>query len=237
MKLSVVIPAYNEESYLPSCLQSLQNQTFRDFEIIVVDNNSTDKTAEIATQHGANIIHEPIKGVGAARKKGFAQARGDIIISTDADCTFPPDWLEKITHAFKNPSIIAVYGTTIIEDPSIWKRQLSYYMMSIFYQINDWLNKKQFQGSNSAVRKTAYTKTTGYNASLGALEDADLCKKLMEISIPSAILFDPSIKITTSARRFKDGNFLKNLWTYLTWYYQTWWKQSPIIIQPIEDIR
>ncbi len=237
MKLSVVIPAYNEEKYLPGCLESLKNQTFRDFEIIVIDNNSTDTTAEIAMQHGVNIIHEAKKGVGAARKKGFSQARGEIIVSTDADCTFPPDWLEKIAHAFENPNTIAVYGTTIIEDPSIWKRQLSYYVMNIFYQINDRLNKKQFQGSNSAVRKTAYEKTTGYDSSLGALEDADLCKKLMKIATPSAIFFDPSIKIITSARRLKNGNFLKSLWTYLTWYYQTWWKQSSKKIQTVEDIR
>ena len=56
--VSVVIPAYNEEKYLPACLEALSRQTFRDFEVVVVDNNSTDRTAEIARSLGARVVHE-----------------------------------------------------------------------------------------------------------------------------------------------------------------------------------
>lgn len=243
VKISVVIPAYNEEKYLSKCLESLKNQTYKTFEIIIVDNGSSDATADIAKKYNIIIIHESKKGVGAARKKGFAQAQGDIIVSTDADCSFPPDWLEKIVHAFEKPGTIAVYGTTMIENESPWKQKLSLYLMTAFYQINDWLNKKQFQGSNSAIRKTTYEKTPGFDETLGALEDADLCKKLMKLRTPEGeslaknIIFDPSIIITTSARRLQQGNFLKTLKMYLIWYYKTWWMDTTEKLPPINDIR
>lgn len=243
MKLSIVIPAYNEEKYLSKCLESLKNQTYKNVEIIIVDNGSTDQTVEIAKKYDTTIIQESKKGVGAARKKGFAQAQGDIIVSTDADCSYPSDWLEKITRAFEKPDTIAVYGTTMIENESPWKQKFSLYLMTAFYQINDWLNKKQFQGSNSAVRKTAYEKTSGFDETLGALEDADLCKKLMKLQTPESeslaknIIFDPSIIITTSSRRLKQGNFLKTLKMYLIWYYKTWWMDTTEKLPPINDIR
>lgn len=222
MKLSVVIPAYNEEKYLPACLKSLKKQTFQNFEIIVVNNNSTDKTAEVAKKFGAKVTYEPKKGVGAARKKGFTEAKGDIIISTDADCTFPPNWLEKINQSFaKHRNTIAIYGISALDDGPA-KKLLSQFGTRIFFQINDWLHKKQFTGCNLAVRKTAYDKTTGFNKNIRICEDADLCKKLMKVG---KIKFIPSLLVHTSARRFKNTS-LKTLIKYIKLYYKVWWSPS-----------
>ena len=79
--ISVVIPAYDEEKYLPRSLASLDSQTYPRprFEVIVVDNASTDRTAEIARAHGARVVREERKGVGRARQSGAEAAQGEII--------------------------------------------------------------------------------------------------------------------------------------------------------------
>ncbi len=81
--LSVIIPAFNEENFLPRCLESLKNQKFKDFEIIVVDNNSTDKTAEIAKKFNVILFSEKNQGVAYARNKGSEIAKGEILVFTD----------------------------------------------------------------------------------------------------------------------------------------------------------
>src|SRR3989304_4870044 len=110
--ISVVIPAYNEERNLPKCLSSLRNQTFPHFEIIVVDNNSWDKTAEIARLFGARVVYETIQGMTPARERGFREAKGPIIARTDADTILTPNWLYQIYREFqKDPSLSAVTGS------------------------------------------------------------------------------------------------------------------------------
>ena len=95
--ISVVIPAYNEEQLLSKCLKSLTNQDFHlPFEIIVVDNNSRDKSNAIAQSFGVKVIKETNQGVVWARQKGLLQAQGEIIAQADADCYYPSNWLSLI---------------------------------------------------------------------------------------------------------------------------------------------
>lgn len=92
---SVVIPAFNEEQHIEASLSSLVNQSYpRDrYEIIVVDNGSTDRTSEIASAHADLIISKPDGNVGAVRNFGIANASGEVIICTDADCVVTSDWI------------------------------------------------------------------------------------------------------------------------------------------------
>ncbi len=97
MKLSVVIPAYNEESQLPGCLDSLLAQTRAIDEIIVVDNNSTDRTSSVVADYAARhaaVRHEfePVQGVHAARSRGLDSATSELIAKVDADTRVGPDW-------------------------------------------------------------------------------------------------------------------------------------------------
>jgi glycosyltransferase involved in cell wall biosynthesis len=92
MRLSVVIPAYNEEESLGKTLDTVYDaieSVDGDKEVIVVNNNSTDRTVEIAKNHGATVYHQPVQGYGAAYKKGLEEAQGDYIITGDADATYP----------------------------------------------------------------------------------------------------------------------------------------------------
>lgn len=110
--VSVVIPAYNEEKLLARCLTSLQNQTVVPHEIIVVDNNSTDATAEIAETHGVIVVKETRQGIAWARDTGFNRATGDVIARLDADCVAPPEWIEKITSYYQEYSLENGSGIT-----------------------------------------------------------------------------------------------------------------------------
>ena len=108
MRVSVVIPARNEEAYLPSALEAVLAQTLPPFEVIVVDNASTDRTREVAEALGARVVFCGRRGVAYARQAGLLAARGEWVAMTDADSLPTPRWLERLAH--KAPGAVAVYG-------------------------------------------------------------------------------------------------------------------------------
>src|SRR5258707_2140894 len=99
-KITVVIPALNEEKGIGSVLKEIPVSTLMDMgyetEVMVIDNGSKDKTRYIAREYGATVIIQPIRGYGNAYKAGFANASGDIIATGDADLTYPFEDLPKI---------------------------------------------------------------------------------------------------------------------------------------------
>src|SRR5688572_5985312 len=95
-RLTIVIIAYNEEGYIANCLRSVQDQTLAPDEVIVVDNNSKDRTAEIAKSFSfVKLVTEHIQGIAPARNRGFNEATGDLIVRIDSDTKLPVDWVEK----------------------------------------------------------------------------------------------------------------------------------------------
>jgi glycosyltransferase involved in cell wall biosynthesis len=109
---SVVIPARNAARLLPDCLAALRSQTMSAsaFEVIVVDDGSTDKTAEVARALGARCLTQPRQGPGAARNHGARQAQGRILVFTDADCRPEPDWLAALVQALDAGAARGVVG-------------------------------------------------------------------------------------------------------------------------------
>ena len=99
-KITVVIPALNEEKTIGKVLREIPVSTLRDMgyetQILVIDNGSRDKTANVARHYGANVIVQPVRGYGNAYKAGFANATGDIIATGDADLTYPFEDLPKL---------------------------------------------------------------------------------------------------------------------------------------------
>ena len=113
--ISVVIPAYNAEVTLGRCLAALGEQTRPPDEIILVDDGSTDGTAELARRHGVQVISQSNAGPAAARNTGARAARGDLLLFTDADCAPAPEWVERMAAPFADPTVAGakgVYGTT-----------------------------------------------------------------------------------------------------------------------------
>jgi len=112
--ISVIVPAYNEATNIAHCLQALSGQTYprEQFEIIVVNDGSTDATPEIAAGFaGVRVISQANQGPAAARNHGVREARGEIVLFTDADCRPRPDWVAQMVQPFQeNPDIVAVKG-------------------------------------------------------------------------------------------------------------------------------
>ncbi len=214
--ISVVIPAFNEEENISNALEGLvRQQTKYPFEVLVIDNASTDKTAQVAKSFSdklrLRVIHESTKGRGAARARGFAEAKGDIIFSTDADCVVPPNWIEKTMQVFsKRHNIIAVTGAPYLNDCNL----LTNTSFNLFFApgmygwratTGHWL----ICGFNFAVKKEAYQKSGGFDAQLNAGEDVDVSFKLAKVGK----IAWAAPKVWFSGRRFQKG-FIRGVLPY-----------------------
>ena len=116
--ISVIIPAYNAEATLGRCLAMLKKQTQPPTEIIVVDDGSTDGTADLARRYSVLLISQANAGPAAARNAGARAACGDLLLFTDADCAPAPDWVDHMAAPFVDPTIAGakgVYHTTQLE--------------------------------------------------------------------------------------------------------------------------
>jgi len=103
LRLSIVIPVYNEQSHITACLAAIAAQTIMPFEVLVIDNNCTDNTIEIAKKFPfVKVIKEPVQGISHARNKGFNSAKGDIIGRIDADTLIPTTWISDVLKFYKN---------------------------------------------------------------------------------------------------------------------------------------
>lgn len=205
-KISVVIPAYNEENYIARCLRSLLEQSFPSgqVEIILVDNNSTDNTVKIAqTFPRVRIIHETTPGAGIARARGWREARGEIIASTDADSQVPRHWLKKIVHTFDTqPQLVAVSGGYLFYDRDF----IVNFIVKIFERslvALSWFlagGVMALTAANMAVRREAYLKTPGFDPNLHFGEDLNLAKKLHQYG---KLKWTFNNRVKTSARRYQ----------------------------------
>ena len=111
LTLTIVIPVYNEERYLRACLEAIASQTARANEVIVVDNNSTDATVQIAKGFKfVKLLSEPEQGALFARNRGFNTAKSDIIARIDADTVLPARWVARVKQEFRVQDIAAVTG-------------------------------------------------------------------------------------------------------------------------------
>lgn len=158
LTLSIVIPVYNEENYIGQCLDAIASQTIKPDEVIVVDNNSTDSTIEIARKYDfVSIIKEPRQHQAFAQAKGFNHAKSVIIGRIDADSLLPKGWVEKVKTAFADEKVVAVTGGA---DP--YDVPAKIVGSAIFHGYNLMVGliagHRIIWGSNCAIRKSAWKK-------------------------------------------------------------------------------
>lgn len=233
MKISVIIPAYNEEKYIGNCLDSIINQDFKDYETIVSLNYCTDGTEDIVRMYGSvKIIKEQRKGVTFARQTGTEQALGEIIVSCDADSNYPKDWLSRIALNFeKNKDIVGLYGPVYFEGQSKLLKFIAKYIYTAFLHISRIFRNDNVAGINFAFRKSVFDKVGGYTLGLKSAEDIDLANKIRKFG---KIKFDSNLIVYTSDRKFK-GRFFKSLFHHTKNYIKVFiFRKKP---EEMVDIR
>src|SRR5579884_84468 len=222
MKISIVIPVYNEEEQLGICLDAISLLDPVPYEVIVVDNNSTDNSVAIAEQYSfVRVVHEPKQGVVHARTRGFNEAAGHLIARIDADSILPSDWLVTLEQVFSDETISASSGeahyygvaaATLIDTIDL------YFRARLARKLKD---KVFLWGSNMALRKEAWERVKGHLCEKGDMhEDYDLAIHLQEIG--HKVTFDRRLKAGASSRRIDVGfiKFMRYVWRSPSTYAQ-----------------
>ncbi len=244
MRLSFVIPAYNEEAYLSACLQSILEQT-RDLvipaEIIVVNNASTDNTRQVALSFpGIVLIDEPRKGLTHARQAGFAASTGDLIANVDADSRLTPGWVLKVLSTFaENPTLAALSGPLLYYELTPVQNSLVrifYAAAWLTYALNRYLLGvgSMVQGGNFVVERRALQAIGGYNLEISFYgEDTDTARRLNEVG---DVQFTLGLKMFSSARRLRREGFMATAARYSVNYLWTTFLKRPFTLKHA-DIR
>ena len=201
IRLSVVVPAHNEEATLPATLEALARQDFRGrYEVLVVDNASTDDTAAVAARWGAQVVREPRLGVCAARQAGTTAARGEIVVSTDADTVQPPGWLSRID-ARLGGDVAAVAGPCRYLDAPWWARVFPPLWFAVIAAVHRLTGRVLYlTATNVAFRREGFP---GYDTSLTqGGDEVDLLRRLRS---RGPVVWDAGNPVHTSSRRMDQG--------------------------------
>ena len=179
---SVIIPAFNVEKMIGACLDALLAQTAprESYEIIVVDDGSTDATRAVAESRGVAVLTQPNHGAAAARNVGAQHARGDVLLFIDADSTPDARWIEAMTAPFADPSVAGVSGEKKTRQRNLWARyvQLEY---DFKYDRMDARGVTDFiDSSTAAYRRDVFQSSGGFDTALLEAEDTDLSFRLAE---------------------------------------------------------
>ena len=203
LNVSIVIPAYNEEANIRACLEAIAAQTVRPFEVVVVDNNSSDATAAIARSYPfVRLVFEAKKGLAYARNAAFNAAQGDIIGRIDADSLLAPDWVERVQQIFSDPNIDAVSGSLAFHDAP-YRRVFE--RVDLFFRSymarNLARNNQQFlYGGNMAVRRELWHAVKGDLCAARELhEDMDMAAHLAGSRF--TVIFKAELRAAVSVRR------------------------------------
>ncbi|MEK7480216.1 MAG: glycosyltransferase family 2 protein [Patescibacteria group bacterium] len=217
-RVSVIIPAHNESGSVEHTVRAVLGQEYPDFEVIVVDNASTDDTGAVAERLGARVVREPRKGILFAKEAGRRAATGEIIAGLDADCVASPDWIRKGVSYFTKPDIVAVTGGYIYDDISPFMRTFIKWGFSIVQTrlnaLMQWRRHGAYMiGGNCFIRAAALEKIGGFDTSIPFLgEDTDTATRLSAIGTVS---FAKDLFVRSSGRRFLRDGYIKTYLTYL----------------------
>lgn len=206
MKLSIIIPTKNEEKYLPYTLSSLKRQTFKDFEIIIADGGSKDRTLKIAKKFKTKVVKggNPAKG----RNEGAKISKGKLLLFMDADNVFISEkFLEKVIFEFEKRKLDVAFFPILplgnFFDKLIFK---------IYYRILKFCQKFFSYSFNSIlIKKRLHQKIGGFDERIKVGEDFDYTRRASKIGKFGFIMTKP---ILTSGRRFEKKRFRSYL-TYI----------------------
>ena len=214
---SVIIPTLNEQKYLPNLLDSLSKQIDKDFEVLVVDGRSEDRTKEKAMlferkMPGLKVIDAGVRNVAAQRNLGAKKSVGKWLVFFDADLTIPENFLSHLHHKIiKNKEV--KFFTTWMGPDSQKKSDAALTMITnLIIEGASMTDKPMVSGACMIVKKEVFRKIGGFRPALKTAEDHDLAQRLKSIGVNVMICRD--LKITISLRRFRREGKLEVLGKY-----------------------
>lgn len=235
MRLSFVIPAYNEEAYLPACLDAIFAQ-IKDVpggaEVIVVNNASTDRTREVALGYpGVKLVDEPQKGLTFARQAGFKACSGELIANVDSDSRLTEGWVDTVLQAFDTePKLVAISGPLVYYDLLPRQRfsvQIFYWVAFMIYVLNRYILRagSMVQGGNFVLKRSALESIGGFDTTISFYgEDTDIARRMNRVG---KVEFNLKLKMFSSARRLKQEGMLTIAWRYTINYFWTTFRKKP----------
>jgi glycosyltransferase involved in cell wall biosynthesis len=214
IRLSFVVPAYNEEVLLPGCLRAIQAEVARTgvcAEIVVVDNASTDRTSEVAHGFtGVTVVHEPRKGLVQARKAGFEASSGVLVANVDADTLIGAGWIDRIEAEFaRDPDLVTISGPYDYYDVPLRIRAAArmFYIVAFgTYTFTRYVLRmgSMVQGGNFVVKRDALIRAGGFDPSFIFYgEDTDIARRMAKVG---KVKFTWALMAKSSGRRLRgDG--------------------------------
>ncbi|MDR0877420.1 MAG: glycosyltransferase [Treponema sp.] len=201
MKVSIVIPALNEEKMLPKLLDSIAAQDFDDYEVIVADAHSKDQTREVARQYGCRVVDGGLPAAG--RNAGAAVAQGDFLFFLDADVILPPLFIRNVYNEMQDRYIdLATCEIRPLSDYQL--DRIIHRMINLAILYNLWIDPKAFGFCIFCTRRL-YQRINGFDETIYVAEDNDFVKRG---SVHSQLRYLNSAYILVSIRRFeKEGRF------------------------------
>jgi glycosyltransferase involved in cell wall biosynthesis len=200
LRVSLVIPAYNEEAHLAECLQAIAKQTVKPFEVIVVDNNSTDQTTVIARSYPfTRVISEKQQGIVFARNTGFDAATGDVIARLDADVIASPDWIARVQSNFDH-GITALTGLARapligLYDGQHWGESC-YWMRLYLWWSDAYFGVRILCGANLALRRDAWLRIRQDTCNDPGLVHEDQDLSLLIAAMGGVVRLDKQLLVT-----------------------------------------
>jgi glycosyltransferase involved in cell wall biosynthesis len=196
MKISVIIPTYNEEAYLPKLLQCLRVQTMDEFEVIVADADSTDRTPEIARKYGARVIPGGMPAVG--RNAGARAAKGDYFFFFDADVKFSKHFLQRAYNEMQERFIdLATCEARPLSNVPL--DRIMHRFANMYLRLNQYTNPMA-PGYCILIHSRLFERTGGFDETIKLAEDFDLVKRAAKLR-PFRVL--DSVHINVSVRRYR----------------------------------
>jgi glycosyltransferase involved in cell wall biosynthesis len=230
MRLSFVVPAYNEEAYLPACLESVLAQTKElgdAVEIIVVNNASSDRTREVALGYaGVRVVDEPRKGLTFARQAGLNETSGELVAYIDADTRIPPGWLAMAEREFaRDPEMVCLSGPFRYYDLGPLRKVFAEGLWSITAPPAYWVTGFMVLGANFVAKRAAIEKIGGFDTNIVFYgEDTNIAERLSKVGKAK---FRMRFYILGSGRRLVEEGLLRTFWRYAMNYYTVAFYQKP----------
>lgn len=237
MVLSIIIPAYNEEKYLPAALAAV-TKSAPDFlnEVIVVNNASADRTSAVARNvPRVRVVDEPNKGLTRARQRGLREARGELLAFVDADTTVSAQWFMTIQKEFAvDPRLVCLSGPYRYYDLSPVRGAIVWVYWNLLAYAAYLLTGYMTVGGNFVARRSALEKIGGFDTSIEFYgEDTNIARRLNAVG---KVKFSRKFLVQTSARRFKQEGFVRTGLVYVVNFFSEVLFKKPLT-KHYQDIR